>query len=80
MAFQVFKSYIHEENATTKNDNGKKQQMMMNKNYAKKQKLRSLIAKIQWGLGRLDLKKCLIDWGDESIVHGLNGPPLLTST
>lgn len=80
MAFQVFKSYIHEENATTKNDNGKKQQMMMNKNYAKKQKLRSLIAKIQWGLGRLDFKKCLIDWGDESIVHGLNGPPLLTST
>jgi hypothetical protein len=23
MAFQVFKSYIHEENATTKNDDGK---------------------------------------------------------
>jgi len=61
MAFQVFKSYIHEENATTKNDNGKKQQMMRNKNYAKKQRLRSLIAKIQWGLGKLDLKKCLID-------------------
>jgi hypothetical protein len=76
-SFQILYSWG---NATTKNDDGKKQQKMMNKNYAKKQRLWSLIAKIQLGLWRLDLKKCLVDWGDESIVHGLDGPPLLTST